>query len=269
MADIVPSFILKADRAEKHLGHLKVKIDEWASTHPYEVRTTLYRKRKAYHLRFTSNPPPEVSLIAADFVYNLRSGLDHLMSALVPSSRRDSVYFPIYFEGVWEDPVPGEDEEVTKARGRWKSDTTKVRPEAVTILKALQPKAAGEGVVNTFRVLNVLSNTDRHQKLPVVFSALKGIRLIYTDAQGRRHIGPVDTGEPFIDERIAKDGAELVYPKDAVNVYIAGTPLVAIEISEQGNIEIPETFDRALDAYRSRTVAPLAPYVHPGPHGRP
>jgi hypothetical protein len=262
VVSLIPSFILKGERAEKHLRDLKAEIAKWSDTHPYEVRATHYGKRDVYHLRFTAAPPPEIGMIAADFVYNIRSGLDHLQGALVPSRRRDKVYFPIYFYGVWEDAVPGEDAERTKDRGRWKSDTEKVRPEAVAILKALQPLEAA-GQLNTFRVINILSNRDRHREMPVVFSGLTGARLLCRDAHGERVIGPADTGNPILDRMVAKDGAELGYPEGAMDMNIVGAPVVAIEISsDQENVVIPEAFDLALSAYRERAVGALAPYVH-------
>jgi hypothetical protein len=265
---LIPSYILKAGRAEKHLHDLKLAIAKWADTHPYEVRTTRYRKRDAHHLRFTSSPPPEISVIAADIAYNLQSGLDHLMAALVPAADRDSVYFPIYFQGAWEDPLPGEDVERTKARRRWKSNTAKVRPDAVAILKSLQPPddgGKGGQTINTFRAIHLIANKDKHQQLPVVFSALRSARLMYRDAQGNRHIGPTDTGIPAIDMAVCKDVAELIFPMGAVDVQIGGAPVVAIEISpEAGNVEIPYVFDLALTAYRERAVEPLAPHIHRG-----
>ena len=265
MAELVPSYILKADRAEKHLHDLKVTIAQWADTHPYAVSLSADGKRDSCHLRFTSSPPLELGTMAADFVYNLRSGLDHLMAALVPSAQRRSVYFPIYFEGVWDDPPEGEDEQRTKDRGRWRSDTAKVRPEAIAILKSLQPpKGAprpGKGV-HALLLLNRISNTDRHQRLPVLFTALKGFRLLWQDPLGNQHIGPTDTGTPA-DMRVLQDGAELGFPRGAANVQIGGSPVVAVRILDPPrDIEIPRAFDQALDAYRTRVVGPLSPYVH-------
>ena len=266
--DIVPSYILKAERAEKHLQDLKAVLSRWADTHPYEVSTTHYRKRDERRLHFTASPPREAALIAADFIYNLRSGLDHLMGALVPSSERRSVMFPIYFAGVWEDPIPGEDAERTKDRGRWKSDTAKVRPEAVAILKSLQPPAytLKDGLVNAFRVINLLSNRDRHQGLPLSFSGLRGARMIWTNPDGSPGIGPTDTGIPSIDMTIRKDGAILQLPPGAMNVKVTGAPVIAIEISkEEGNIELPGVFATTLQAYRQFAVEKLVPYIHRGP----
>jgi len=265
VSELVPSYILKADRAEKHLHDLKVTIAQWADSHPYEASRGFNGKHDSRHLRFTSSPPLELGTMAADFVYNLRSGLDHLMADLVPSAQRRSVYFPIYFEGVWEEPLAGEDQQRTKERGRWRSDTAKVRPEAVAILKSLQPPRGagqpGEGV-HALLLLNRISNTDRHQRLPVLFTALRGFRLLWQDPTGNQQIGPGDTRTPT-DTRVLQDGAELGFPPSARNVQIAGSPVVAVKIPDPPrDIEIPSAFDQALDAYRTRVVGPLSPYVH-------
>ncbi len=266
MSELVPSYILKADRAEKHLHDLKVTIGQWAETHPYEVRRGFKGKRDARYLRFTSSPPLELGTMAADFIYNLRSGLDHLMADLVPSAQRCSVYFPIYFQGVWEDPVTGENERCTKQRGRWRSDTANLRPEAAAILKSLQPpegaRQRDEGV-HALLLLNRISNTDRHQRLPVLFTALKGFRLLWQDPQGNQHIAPTATGIPADDLRVLQNGAELGFPPGSRNVQVAGAPVVAVRIPDPPrDIEIPGAFDQALHAYRMRVVGPLSPYVH-------
>jgi hypothetical protein len=262
VTEVVPSFILKGSRAEKHLHDLKIEIDKWADTHPYEVRTTHYRKRDVHNLRFTSQPPPEIGLIAADCIHNLRSGLDHLMASLVPAAKRSSVYFPIYFAGVWDSPVPGEETERTKARGRWNSDTEKVRPEAVAILKSLQPAEGArdddDPEINAFLFLNHASTKDRHQKLPLVFSALRGIQLQWKDPEGNTRVDV----PPIRDRDMAQDGAELQYPPGAMEMKVAGTPFVALKIAlPNGNVDVREALDLTLTAYRTRVVEPLHPYV--------
>jgi hypothetical protein len=185
------------------------------------------------------------------------------MSALVPAAKRSSVYFPIYFDGVWDDPLPGEDRERTKERGRWKSDTDKVRPEAVAVLKKLQPAEGarddGDPAINSFLFLNRVSMKDRHQKLPVVFSALRDIQLIWKDSDGNPHACAADIG----GRDMAQDGAELQYPPGAMDVKVLGTPFVALSIADpESNVEVREALDLCIAGYWNWAVDPLTPYLH-------
>lgn len=141
----------KIKRAEAHLADLKEAIDMWAGPHPYEVRTTPYRNRDAFHLAFTEDPiNTDIGIIAADLVYNLRSGLDHLAAALVPPKDRDSTYFPIFFHGVWEPAAASDTEQQTKERGRW-----------LTITRTMKPKPLPSCVRCNQRILNVSAGRPR------------------------------------------------------------------------------------------------------------
>lgn len=270
VGSLVPSWYLKGHRAEKHLHDLKCEIRRWADTHPYERVTHVESGKEVQQLHFTSSPPSDVGMIAADFVYNLRSGLDHLMAALVPPNQRDDVYFPSSFQGVWGPDVPGEDAERTQARKRWRTYTKKMRPGAVTILQSLQPaedaRKDTDPTLNSFLFLNKVSTKDRHQKLPVVFSALSGVRLLWKDPQGNSHIWPDSPADyNAVGGLIAyKDGTELVYPPGAMDMEVAGAPVVAIAVEKpKADVEIPGAFDRALHAYWNRAVKPLSSYVLP------
>ena len=88
------------------------------------------KKKRVHRFHFTRQPGDDVAIVAADFVYNIRSGLDHLAPALVPPAHRTSVMFPIFFQGVWDDPVDGENEQRLKERKRWRTTTRHMHPDA-------------------------------------------------------------------------------------------------------------------------------------------
>jgi hypothetical protein len=79
---IVPSYIAKLDRAERHLADLTAAIERYGgtdkATRPYTVRA-----RSTGFTSPGSSVNTGVPLIVADAIYNLRSSLDHLMG---PSS---------------------------------------------------------------------------------------------------------------------------------------------------------------------------------------
>jgi hypothetical protein len=163
-----------------------------------------------------------VPVIAADVIYNLRSSLEHLMSALVANKERTSVMFPVMFEGVWEPPVPGEDAQRANFRARWKSHTKSLGQGALTILQALQPSDdPGDGTeADRLQILNALSNRDRHEKLPVTASGLDKPKLFVEGADGRSYEG---FAGPDVPSEFAHNEARLDVPEDAVKVEIEGT----------------------------------------------
>jgi hypothetical protein len=172
-----PGYVLKGDRAGQHLVFLKDAIQRYADRHPYEVRKRVEGKKKGvvHRFHFTEQPEPMLGLVAADFIYNMRSGLDHLMAALVPSARRDSSMFPVFWQGVWDDPPPRENVERTKARERWQTYVKGAHPDAVAFIKTVQPADDGGNDpkgLSSLVALNRLSNTDRHSKLPILAASL-------------------------------------------------------------------------------------------------
>jgi len=263
---IVPSFSAKVTRAKKHLVDLKCEVDRFADTHPYAVAEAVEgkRKRKTRRLEFTASPAnTDIPVIAADAIYNLRSSLDHLMSSLVPKRDRRSVMFPIYFEGVWEPSVPGEHQERVKQRARWASDTKTLPDGAITVLKALQPPDDGgdtDNETSPIRLINRLSNRDRHEKLPVIAGGLATMRITFTEPDGTPHGGPANPDEGWV----VKNHAQILdIPDDAMDVKIEGTPVVGIQIGVKRFVGVPENLTLAADHIEQAVIPRLAPYVLP------
>jgi len=258
------SYLAKLARAKEHLVDLQAAVNDYANTHPYTVSERIEGKneRKVYRLAFTDSPADtDIPIIAADVIYNLRSSLDHLMSALVAPKDRGSAMFPIFFEGVWEAIVPGENQQRIKERMRWASDIKTLPDEAVAILKELQPAdtAADDPRTSLLRLVNRLSNRDRHEKLPVLASGLSRLRIEVTMPDGEVLEG-VGIRSP---DAALQDEAEIQnIPDDAVKVEVQGVPLVAIQGKLKGRyIEIPLYLVQALVYFREHVIAPLSPYV--------
>jgi hypothetical protein len=266
LSALVPSYVSKLGRAEKHLVELKEAIDDYAATNPYAVRQGIEgKKQKTVHrLAFTADPANTgIPLIAADVIYNLRSGLDHLMSCLVANKERSKVIFPIMFQGVWETPVPGEDAERMKLRERWTSDTKSLSKPALAILKALQPaEDTGDDTnADRLRVLNSLSNRDRHERLPITVSGLADFTISLERSDGKTYKA---LPEQTID--FAKDNARIQIPEDSVNVQIKGTPLVVIRVGKDKAgrdryLRLPMFLDEMPGFLKTRVIDPLIPHV--------
>lgn len=255
-----PSYLQKIERAEKHLIDLDAAVGRFNDLHPYTVAKAVEGKKKkvVWRLEFTADPADtDIPLIAADAIYNLRSCLEHLMGALVPNKERTSAEFPIFFEGVWDAIVPGEDQQRIKSRLRWASVVKSLSPDAVAILKSLQPDDTG-GDKSCLRIINRLSNKDRHRKLPVVASGLRNVTISGETPGAGPWEGRIE--ETFTGQMIADNQAVLsTIPDGAVNVKIEGTPAVSVRLAE-GGIEIPRELRRAADHLRE--IAPrLEPFV--------
>lgn len=263
----------KLARAKKHLIELQEAIATFAAPQPYTVTTTIEgkKKRRGDRLAFTADPAnTDIPIIAADVAYNLRSCLDHLMSALVDPNERTHVYFPIYFQGVWEVGMPGEDQERRKQRGRWASDTATVKDGAVAILQKLQPPDRGEPREdNLLRVINTIANADRHTKLPVVAQGLRSIVVRWSHPINGVQMGG---GFPNAGEMIENQAQLRGIPYTATDVQAVGEVVVAVRCRIDGGnpqyVEIPESFTRlvrAIEGDPSRRlpgiIAELAPFV--------
>jgi hypothetical protein len=258
MVAIEPSYFAKLRRAERHLGELTRAVAQYADTHPY---TFDLRADRTGRLTFTAFPEnTEIPIIAADVIYNMRSALDHLMAKLVPASRERSVYFPILFDGVWEGSVDGEDERTTKDRERWATYVKGAHPQAVEIIKGMQPspnQCASDPTVNFLVALNRMAVRDRHTRLPLTAPTLADYTVTVKRADGAKSTGWGDSPGALHDE-----GLMTGLPDGIVEARIHGKTVVAVQIGgDLGHLRLPDSLAMGLRICRERVIAPLVPFV--------
>ncbi len=271
MVAIVPSYLTKVRKAKEDLVSLEKEIERYVMRDPYRVAESAEgrRKPKVRRLEITSDPAnTEIPRIAGDIVYNLRSGLDHLMSALVPKGQRSGVQFPIYFQGVWDEATTRENEQRAKERARWRSDTKTLPEPALAILRALQPLDGDEqpeDETHVLQTINHLANADDHTRPPVAALGLSDCMVKWTLPDGTVQYG---TGHAKRDARgrldqFIQDQSKLKdIPHQATNVEVAGVPVVAIRIASQGRYApIPELLAHAAGVIEKRAITPLLPFV--------
>jgi len=101
-------------------------------------------------------PPPVLPLLIGDCLYNLRSALDHLASAIPGApGRPNQVHFPIL-----------NSDTDFKIHGAWRIAHMPV--EARDIIGSLQPYSGGNlNQANPLWVLNALCNEDKHRNLVI------------------------------------------------------------------------------------------------------
>jgi hypothetical protein len=270
MASIVPSYISKLDRAEHHLLELKQAIEAFGgdgtdpTSRPYTITKAREGRRTVHRLTFTrSVVNTDVPLIAADAIYNLRSSLDHLMTALSPAGRNP--IFPIFFRGVAVPPVDCENDQRIKLRERWTSDTAHLAPRAVEFLKQLQPpdEPTNSESPHALRLLNQLSNKDRHTRLPLVADGVQGLIINWRMPDGGIQQALARPDADHLIEAGAKlsnvpSGAEFEACYGPVHIVIK-TPLS----NEHGAINLPviDFIGNTLDFIRDTVMPGLVPHV--------
>jgi hypothetical protein len=258
MVAIEPSYFAKLRRAEHHLGELAEAIAAYANSHPYTFQLL---GAGSGRLTFTSYPEnTDIPTVAADAIYNMRSALDHLMVALVPASRERKVYFPILFDGVWDDPVPGEGEARARDRERWVTYVKGAHPQAVAILKKMQPSSIesdSDPTINFLVALNRMAVRDRHTRLPMTAPTLAKYTMTAT-----RGDGAMSTGWGDAPGALHADGLMTGLPDGIVDARIRGDTVVAVRVGGSGGyLRLPDSLATGLRVCRHRVVAPLLPFV--------
>jgi hypothetical protein len=264
MSDLVPSYLRKISRAEKHLEDLKPIVANYIESRPYALAKDPGDDSGPYRIRMTSSVPPDIPLICGDFIYNIRSALDHLAAALNPPSRKRSVFFPIFWKGVWEPSLEDEDQGKTSDREKWASSTRKMAPQAIEILKRLQPDYddnvghSSERVVHYLDGINMLSNYDKHFEFPAVVAGIGQLRITYV-------LGGV--AMEIIDGRdwgMFKEGTPVAQiPLEATRVEMDAKARLVIRVTHpEGEVNIPDFFEHVLKMMRDRVAIPLSPYLY-------
>lgn len=259
-----PSYDAKVARGIEHLIDLEKAVEAFCDTHPYAVSKRIEgkKKRPTWRIEFTADPADTlIPLIAGDAINNLRFALDHLMAALVAPSRRTHVMFPIFFKGVWDAIVPGEDKERSQQRERWASVTKGLPDGAIAILQHLQPphRTGDDKQADLLKLINAWSNRDRHQRLPILVQGLTDLDLTVTRSDGKAETATItpDPGTESFDNK-----TNLPIPKYAVDVEIKGTPLVAIAGRQQrGYFKIPHQLAKVARLIERGIIPALTPFV--------
>jgi hypothetical protein len=143
--------------AKEHLDHLDREMGEFLND-PYTITRKDKVNEHRHYLRFEFKPiPVSIPLIAGDFCYCLRSGLDQLAWQLARINKvaqpRTATSFPIFSK----EPPDG-----------FKDKTKDILPRAVEVIEALQPYHRGAAFKeHPLWLLNELCNIDKHMLFAV------------------------------------------------------------------------------------------------------
>ncbi len=188
---------LKYGRSKEHFLMLQDEIARFLQSNPYqligEFHTDAIRQQESYVVRVQarSHPPDHWSLIIGDCLYNLRSGLDHLVRHL---SKRHSgtadgpTEFPIFKNRDSFHKMDRSKNPSTPTRWSGLHKIRLIDPTAQTIIEGLQPYYRRDGPIDLHPLwlLHELSNEDKHAALHFTGAVATGpVRVILEGATGR------------------------------------------------------------------------------------
>lgn len=164
--DLSASFA-KIDRAEEHLKSLQIEIPLAVRERPpHSLRGEIDPRTGWCSVRVRREKPkePRLAAIVGDYVHNLRSALDYIVTALVDATPgltlSTSHQFPIYDDPVaYRDSIWRMGERV--GRGRLRGIL-----HGLTLIEPLQPyHTQPDADADPLAQLNRLSNADKHRQI--------------------------------------------------------------------------------------------------------
>lgn len=188
---------IKLTRARKHIKSIELSIAKYVRAHPYKVTNS--KGKKTTKVTVKKTPPPEISVIAGEVIYQIRSALDHLIFGLI--KKNPAAYaiepdwerrceFPIILKLPKGKTAPLKRKDIQHLPG--------ISDPAFTFIESVQPYYVIGATNNALRIIGLLSNIDKHRRLNVVIGRIRKkehIRL----ASGRTSSGfsMLDSGTEF------------------------------------------------------------------------
>jgi hypothetical protein len=238
------SWWLKTKRGEERLEELKGLLAPYDRSRPYDVTCEVDPETKHYIYRAWAkeSADPWIAVVLGDFLFDLRSALDHMMVALVPEERRCSAYFPIYTKNIWErDEASGAYLKRHKsARKRWHKLTDGLDPMIVQYLYSNQPCNVPHAEHDALSLLARLNNADKHRELTAIAAHFKDPVVTITDGGGTRTLDPIHP-----DQTLGNGGKICESPLE-VEVKAEGALVVGASGGSQWEYGLPVTAEHIL-----------------------
>lgn len=247
-------------RAEHHFEDLRQLVDRYRDGHHYRAVGVAPPKKRPTHWRFvleiTEPPDPQIAIVFGDFLFNVRSALDHVAVACAPPARKRSAGFPLYQER------PEGPEAI-----KFESMTRGMPPEARAVIEFEQPynlRNRSSDVrpesAEALHALSSLQDADKHRSMVVLVSGITNPQVQISwagEAMGiltPRYVAP---GEELV--RYDEIGDRIPYAE--VTVDVRGVPEVAVKISGQDDFGLLRVAGGILGRVRDRVIPSLEPFA--------
>ncbi len=162
----------KLIRAEKQLRAIKRCLASYARSKPHLIVKKAKGKKK---LNVPKSPPVEISLLAGEMIYQMRSALDHLVFDLIQRNPHISTIDPEWEENCQFPLRTRLPKKRTPplAKSDFSRDLPGIADASFAFIESVQPYY-GLGVVNNaLRFLRYLSNIDKHRRLNFIRARIR------------------------------------------------------------------------------------------------
>lgn len=254
---------LKLARAEEHLQSVMQTVGslESAQCEMIPEESPQHKNYGVLRINLTPKPPAALSAVIGDFLFNVRSALDHLVWQLVIANGGTpgtSNMFPIA-----PDPKNFRDEEKRqRLRG--------VAPEAQALIEQMQPYHTGN---EALQILSRLHNIDKHQTLHITTAVARHTAVEWSDVEGPV-LGMVIENEELRDGAIFGDLA-MPFLSDAMrerffNIVTRGRAAVFIafddpDAEELEKLRVDAVLKRILDFVSNKVVPRFGQFLQVRP----
>lgn len=195
MASGLKSAKIKLIQAEKHLRAIKKCLAIYARSKPHKIVRKTKGKKK---LNVPKPPPVQISILAGEMVYQMRSGLDHLVFDVIKKNSNISTIDPEWEEHcefpIWTKPLKlGQKTPLPKQK--FARPLPGIADAPFAFIESVQPYY-GVGVVNNaLRFLGHLSNIDKHRRLNLVVPRVRQYQSVrYPHGLSSRGYATLDRG---------------------------------------------------------------------------
>jgi len=177
---VTPSWRRKVERAEHHLRDFEILVAPLKDRRGYPMsegfETEDQDRLWVCRLDIPEPDDPLLPILAGDLMFNLRSALDHLATAMVRRSTNRTA-FPLFTTDPYErDPLTG-DYLHGEARERWETITKGFPKRAMPIVEFVQPyhfkKQGRDPRYGALALLRALQNADKHRRLAIIVGGLR------------------------------------------------------------------------------------------------
>jgi len=194
MATGLKSAEVKLIRAVKQLRAIRRSIATYARSKPHKI----VKAKGKPKLNVSKSPPIEISLLAGEMIYQMRSALDHLVFDVIRRNPNVSAIDPEWEEHcefpLWTKPLkPGQKTPLPKAK--FSRQLPGIADVPFAFIERVQPYYGVGATNNALRFLAHLSNIDKHRRLNLTRARIRQYESVrYPSGLSARGYSTLDRG---------------------------------------------------------------------------